>query len=70
MVLQYINMNQPQVYEFPPFLTQTPPPTPPCPSGLSQSIGFGCPSLCMELALVIYLQCSLLPLSANHLDNG
>ena len=70
MALPYINMNQPQVYEFPPFRSRPPPPSPPCPSGLSQSTGFGCPSSCMELALVIYLQCSLLPLSAKHLDNG
>ena len=31
-----------------------PPPSPPYPSGLSQSTGFGCPASCMELALFIY----------------
>ena len=31
-----------------------PEPSPPYPSGLSQSTGFGCPASCIELALVIY----------------
>ena len=39
------------VYVFPP---SWPPPTPPHPSRLSQSTGFGCPVSCIELALVIY----------------
>ena len=35
-----------------PFLP--PLPSPPYPSGLSQSTGFGCPASCIKLALVIY----------------
>ena len=31
-----------------------PEPSPPYPSGLSQSTSFGCPASCTELALVIY----------------
>ena len=31
-----------------------PSPSPPCPSGLSQSTGFGHPSTCIKLALVTY----------------
>ena len=38
----------------PPSWTLLPPPYPPCPSGLSQITGFGCPASCMELALLIY----------------
>ena len=38
----------------PPMLKPLSPPFPPHPSGLSQSIGFGCPASCIELALVIY----------------
>ena len=30
-----------------------PPPTPPYPSGLAQSTGFGCPASCIKLSLVI-----------------
>ena len=37
-----------------PILKPFPPPSPPHPSGLSQSTGFGCPSSCFKLALVIY----------------
>ena len=35
-------------------LAPLPPPSPPHPSGLSQSTSFVCPALCSELALVIY----------------
>jgi len=38
----------------PPSWTRLPPPSPPHPSGLSQSIGFECPASCVKLALVIY----------------
>ena len=31
-----------------------PPPSPPCPSGLSQSTNFGCSASCIKLALVVY----------------
>ena len=31
-----------------------PEPSPPYPSGLSQSTGFGCPASCVELALVVF----------------
>ena len=31
-----------------------PEPSPPYPSGLSQSTGFGCPASCIKFALVIY----------------
>ena len=44
-------MNQPQVYMYPPY---SEPPSPPHPSGLSQSTIFGCLASCIELALVIY----------------
>ena len=37
----------------PPILNPFPPPSPPYPSGLSQSTGFGSPASWMELALVI-----------------
>ena len=40
------------IHVSPPFLP--PLPSPPYPSGLSQSTGFGCPASCFELALVIY----------------
>ena len=36
-----------------PILNHSPPPSPLCPSGLSQSTGFGNSASCMELALVI-----------------
>ena len=52
--LPYINMNQPQVYMYPPILKPTPPPFPPYSSGLSQSTSFGFPASYIELALVIY----------------
>ena len=51
--LPYIGMNQPQVYLCPPTLHPLPPPSPPHPSGWSQSTSSGCPASCMELALVI-----------------
>ena len=51
--LPYINMNWPQVYMCPP-PSWTPLPPHPHPSGLSQSTSFGCPTSCIELALVIY----------------
>ena len=38
----------------PPSWTPLPPPSPPHPSGLSQSTSFEHPALCIELALVIY----------------
>ena len=38
----------------PPILNPFPPPSPPYPSGLSQSTGFGCSASCIELVLVIY----------------
>ena len=41
----------------PPSRTPLPPPSPPYPSGLSQSTGFGCPASCIELALVICFRC-------------
>ena len=37
-----------------PILNPTPPPSPPHPSGLSQSTVFECPVSCIKLALVIY----------------
>ena len=42
-VLLYIDMNQPQVHLYPLILKPHPPPSPPHPSGLSQSTGFECP---------------------------
>ena len=39
---------------YPPSGTRLLPPSPPQPSGLSQSTGFGCPASCTKLALVIY----------------
>ena len=36
-----------------PSWNRLPPPSPPIPSGLSQSTGFGCPASCIKLALVI-----------------
>ena len=36
-----------------------PPPTPPCPSGLSQGTGLQCPASCMELELVICFTCNI-----------
>ena len=38
----------------PPFWTPLSHPSPPYPSALSQSTGFGCPSSCIKLVLVIY----------------
>ena len=53
--LPCINMNWPQVYIRPPCpIFPLPPPSPPYPSGLSQSTGFGCPASWIELALVTY----------------
>ena len=52
--LPYIHLNQPRVYRCPPTLNPLPPPSPPQPSGFSQSTSFGCPASCMELAQVIY----------------
>ena len=52
--LLYNNMNWPQVYMFPPCWAPLSPPSPPYPSGLSQSTGFGCPASCIKIALVIY----------------
>ena len=37
-----------------PILNTPPPPSPSHPTGLYQSTSFGCPALCIELALVIY----------------
>ena len=37
-----------------PSWTLIPPASPPYPSGLSQSTGFGCPASCVELALVVF----------------
>ena len=51
----YISFNQPQVYMCPPHPEPFRPPSPPHPSGLSQSTGFGCPAPCAELALVLCL---------------
>ena len=47
-------MSQPQVHMCAPILNPLPPPSPPLPSGLSQSTGFEFPASCIELALVIY----------------
>ena len=47
-------MNWPHIYMCPPILNLPPCPSPPHPSGLSQSTGFECPASCIELALVIY----------------
>ena len=56
--LLYINMNLPQVYMCPTkSWTPLPPASPPYPSGLSQSTGFGCPASCIKLALVINFTC-------------
>ena len=41
----------------PPSWTPFPPPTPPSPTGVSKSTGFGCPVSCIELALVISVAC-------------
>jgi len=56
----------------PPSWTPLPLPSPPCPSGLSQTIG--CPASCIKLALAIYLhmimymfQCYSLKSSQPHL---
>ena len=51
--LPYINMNRPWVYMCRAILNPLPPPSPPYPSGLCQSLGFGCPASCIELALVV-----------------
>ena len=37
-----------------PILNPLPPPSPPYPSGLSQSTGSGCPASCIKFALAIY----------------
>ena len=52
--MPYINMKQPWVYMCPTILNLLPPPSPPHPSGLSQSTSFECYASCIELALVIY----------------
>ena len=51
--LPYINMNWPWVYMCHAILNPLPPPSPPYPSGLCQSLGFGCSASCIELALVV-----------------
>ena len=54
IVLPYINMDQPQVYMCHPNPEPLlPPASLPCPSGLFQSTGFGCPVSCIEFALAI-----------------
>ena len=50
----YIDMNYPWVYMWAPSWTLLLPPSPSCPSRLSQCTGFECPASCIELGLVIY----------------
>ena len=50
----FANMNHTGIHLPPPTLNPIPPPSPPHPSGLPQSTGFGCPALCVQAALVIY----------------
>ena len=52
--LPYIDMNQPWVYMCPPSWISLPPPSPPHPSGLSQSTSFGYPASWIKFALVVY----------------
>ena len=52
--MTYIDMNQSRVYMCPTILKPLQPPSPPHPSGLSQSTSFGCPATCIEFALVFY----------------
>ena len=53
-VLPYIDINQPQVYMYPPILHPYSTYLPPHPSGLSQSTSFECSASSIKLALVIY----------------
>ena len=50
----HIDTHQPQVHMGPSILNPLPPPSPPHPSGLSQSTSSECPASGIELALVIY----------------
>ena len=52
--LQSISMNWPQCSCVSPSWTPLPPPSPPHPSGWSQSTDFDCLASCIELALVVY----------------
>ena len=59
--LPNINMSQPQVHMCPPHPEpRLPPPSPPCPSRLSQTTVFGFPASCIKLTLVIYFTCGVL----------
>ena len=51
--LPYIDMNQPQVYMFPPFWTSLPPPSPSHSSGSSQCTSPEHPASCIKPGLVI-----------------
>ena len=53
----------------PPSWTLLPPPSPHCPSGLSQSTSFECPTSCIKLPLVIYFQFSSVAQSCPTLCN-
>ena len=64
-------MNQPQEHMCSPSRTPLPPPSPSHLSGLSQCTSFGCPALCIKLALVIYfaygnMHVSMLFLQISH----
>ena len=59
-----IQMNHPWVHMCLPILKPLPSPSPPHPSGLSQSTNFECLASCIELALVIYFTCGYICFSA------